>query len=222
MALKKPPKKKPPKDPMRQSKLKTILFFLLVGYGLYYLYETDPPGPNPFEVKNLPSITAEPIQKKDAFPLPFEHRGWELMPVASYVITARVIAVKHYDDKFSRLAPVDVIVGWKKMANPNTYALAKINPINRYFNMDLSPSLDNYLSRGELYSSMANMHLIPYDKKTEELILALQPGMQISMIGHLVNAKSRARKLKLPTSTKRTDAGPTGSETMLVQKLVIR
>lgn len=222
MAKKKPSKKKPPKNPMRQSKLKSILYLLLIGYGLYFWYEHDPVGPNPFEVDPLPPITAQPMQTKDNFPLPFEHRGWELMPVGRYVITGRIIAAKKYDDPFKRIAPVDAILGWGRMANQSMAMGVKFEQQNRYYNMEISPTLEAQISRREMNESMANMHLIPYNNVIEGMIERFQPGMQVTLIGHLVNARSRVgKKLKLRSSTKRNDAGPNASETMLVQRVVI-
>lgn len=216
---KKPIPKKPPYKRKSAAKLKKLLFVLLVAYGAYFMWQQDPPGPNPLNVSKLPPITAAPQMTKLALPWPYQHRGFELMPVAEYMLTARVLDIAKHDDKFAQVAPYSIVVGWGKMSDQRVAAALQVNIQGRYYSFERSPSLSNFIDEEKIRHNMANMYLIPYDATVQRFLDTLQPGMQVSLIGYLVNAKRN--KLRLRTSTSLSDAGPGGSEVMLVQRVVV-
>lgn len=57
----------------------------------------------------------------------FEFRGYQVRPLATFAVRARVLAREDYVmGKEAELSPVDLALGWKRMADPAVYEALNI------------------------------------------------------------------------------------------------
>ena len=63
----------------------------------------------------------EPLQVELQDPMPMNprsHEGYEILPLATYDIEARVLSVETYSwDQGAELAPIDLALGWGPMSD---------------------------------------------------------------------------------------------------------
>lgn len=160
-------------------------------------------------------VDAAPSQQPLAEAAPAIAVGeFELQPRATYDITARLLARRRYWwDAESALARLDFAVGWGAMSDSGLLDQLRLRQSHRFFHVTwpAQPPIDT----AELFSSAANMHLIPADPSVERALDRMRPGQLIRLRGRLVDAR-RADGWFWPTSLSREDLGAGACELMWV------
>src|SRR5262245_23512627 len=126
----------------------------------------------------------EPIQQ-DAYRDSFEFKGYKMVPLASFAIRARVLSSENYRfDAGAKLSPIDLALGWRRMADPAIYRSLNITQSSRWYHY--SWSTQPPIPVEEIVRSSANMHMIPANSAVENALEQAAEGDYIRIKGYLV------------------------------------
>lgn len=135
---------------------------------------------------------------------------------AHLTLTARVLSRKSYSwDEESKLAPVDLALGWGRMSDSDVLADIDISQSNHFFYWRTKKFP---IPRREIETSSANMHMIPADSKVKRQLEAVHAGQVIHLEGFLVNAR-RPDGWYWNTSMTRGDTGAGACELVYVENI---
>lgn len=167
-----------------------------------------------------PILLDDPIQKDILVPIaPFEKNGYLLTPLAKFETQARVLGTKHYSsDREAALVPVDLALGWKRMAENEVLEKFEISQDGRFYYWKTKAFP---IPRAEVESQSTNMHLIPADEVIEESLKSVQPGDTVIFNGYLVEARAKDN-WHWRSSLTRTDTGAGACELVYVTSFEIR
>lgn len=191
---------------------KKVLFFIaLIAYGSYYSWQKR-------SVTYGPGVTVatEPMQSEVDDATSVEMNGYQVKPLEEFSIEARVLGAEHYSmGRESDLAPVDLALGWGPMSDESVLKDISISQSNRfyYWHVDTFP-----ISRKEIETHSANMHMIPADDDIEERLKDIRPGQIVSISGYLVEVKA-SDGWHWRSSLSRSDTGNGACELVLVKSL---
>jgi len=152
-------------------------------------------------------------------------RTWErgdahFSALAQFDIRARVLSANHYTfDRQSDLSPVDLALGWGPMSDTNVLADIKITQSGRYYFWGPRMGHTLPISRPEIISHSANMHMIPADDSVKKTLLAVKRGELVTIAGFLVEV-TRPNGWKWRTSLTRTDTGGGACELVWVERVI--
>lgn len=165
-------------------------------------------------------VLDDPIQKGITDSIaPFEKNGYLLKPLAEFQAQARVLGAKHYsDDREAALVPVDLALGWKRMADDKVLEKIEIRQDGRFYFWKTNAFP---IPRAEIETQSTNMHLIPADEIIEESLKAVQPGETVIFSGYLVEARAKDN-WHWRSSLTRTDTGAGACELVYVTSFEIR
>jgi len=147
-------------------------------------------------------------------------KKYRIRPVNTFRLIARVLAKKrHYFDEWHTLLPIDLSLGWGKMADLD---LIKSDDVQFWhegrFNTWDAASL-NHFTEDEIIRKSTNIHILPANKSIKEyLFSAVQKGDLIYLEGDLVDVQDE-KGVWTPTSTRRDDTGAGACEILLVRKV---
>lgn len=150
----------------------------------------------------------------------FVHEGYDLTPIASFDISARVLSRKNY--RFGReadLSPVDLALGWGRMSNIDVIKDVKISQRGRFY-FWRAPSRNKPIPISEIIRSSANMHLVPSGSDVERQIRGIEKNDIVRIKGYLVNVKHKDG-WRWGSSTSRTDTGNGACELIFVTEVVV-
>jgi hypothetical protein len=191
---------------------KLFIFLALISYGAYQHFSHQP-------IMHGNGIIAsqQPVQNSTN-QSNFTHNGYKITPLESFEIEARVLSSEHYSfGREADLSPVDLALGWGKMSDEAVLSKINISQSNRfyYWHVDEFP-----ISRREIETQSANMHMIPADSKIEEILKAVRPGQVVKLSGYLgqVNASDGWH---WKSSLTREDTGNGACEVIYVKALVV-
>lgn len=197
---------------MRGWLLCLLLFIAAVWYGAsLFLPISRPPGV---------LVAREPEQVLIAGVMtPFEKQGWALRPLATYAIEARVLHTAHYRDfnAASALVPYDVVVGWGPMSDSAVLEKFTFTQSMRWYHWQSWGSLP--ISRQDVETHSANMHLIADNDDIGHTIAWLRPGALVFLQGYLVEATRPGEARPWRSSLRRDDTGDGACEVMLVRSI---
>lgn len=185
------------------------LIVLLGGWALW------PPGP----VSTPPGVLAEeaPVQTT-CDPQTWEVNGYKLSALAAFSMKARVLSTDRYHfDRESDLVPEDVAFGWGQMSDRRILDQLDISQSGRWYHWSCQ---EFPISRGNIETHSANMHLIPADAEVRHTILSLRRGQVVSLEGFLVRADSPDGWHWISSLT-RDDTGAGACELVYVQRLTV-
>ena len=161
-------------------KLKLAGLALALLLGAWALW---PAGP----VKTPPGVLApdDPVQTS-CDPQSWDINGYKVGALAAFSLKARVLSTERYRfDREADLVPEDVAFGWGQMSDRRILDQMDIGQSGRWYHW----SCQSFpISRGNIETHSANMHLIPADPEVKRGILALRPGQVVSLEGYLVRA----------------------------------
>ena len=165
-------------------------------------------------------VLDDPIQKGITDNIaPFEKNGYLLKPLAEFQAQARVLGAKHYsDDREAALVPVDLALGWKRMADDKVLEKIEIRQDGRFYFWKTNAFP---IPRAQIETQSTNMHLIPADEIIEESLKAVQPGETVIFSGYLVEARAQDN-WHWRSSLTRTDTGAGACELVYVTSFEIR
>jgi hypothetical protein len=135
---------------------------------------------------------------------------------ATYELDALVLSVKNYADRYSVIAPVDIVIGWGHMSVPENLRGITVHQKKRSYDLVMSRSAGP--ERLQAHNLTANMHVIAATADIQSVIKSLLPGQRVQMAGFLTNVKARSG-WSLKSSRDRTDTGEGASEVFYVTTL---
>lgn len=145
----------------------------------------------------------------------FEFRQFHIQPLAGFMIRARVLSrSRYFIGTESQLSPVDLALGWKRMADPEIYGALNISQRGRwyYYSWQNEPPIP----LPEIVASSANMHMIPANDAVERTLEQAGEGRFIKLKGWLVEAR-RKDGWHWRSSLSRTDSGGGSCELVFVE-----
>lgn len=137
--------------------------------------------------------------------------------VEAFSIEARVLSRRDYrSGREADLSPTDLALGWGPMSQDRILEHFDIGQSNRWFTWR-ADSLP--ISRAEIASSAANMHLIPASEAAAEQLARVREGDRIRVQGHLVDVTA-TDGWRWRTSRSRSDTGQGACELILLDRIV--
>lgn len=145
----------------------------------------------------------------------FAFKGFQIQPMARFAIDARVLSREdYYLGKEADLAPLDLALGWKRMADPVVLRQLDISQGRRwyFYRWQGEPPIPAQ----EIVESSANMHLIAANGSVEKTLRKARAGSLVRLTGHLVNATD-ASGWRWNSSLTRSDSGANACELVFVE-----
>lgn len=168
-------------------------------------------------VYQSPDITIEQVpQQSPTESTLFEHKGFQVTPLADFALSARVLSRKDYRfGKESQVSPTDLVLGWGALSDPKVIEKISIRQSGRWYfwQVDQFP-----VSRRVIETHSANMHLIPANKEVANTLKTLKLGSLISLRGYLVQLDADDG-WRWRSSLTREDTGANACELIYVQHL---
>ena len=204
---------------MNKSSIRNfIIFIVLVLAGFIYvtffqknnLIETD-------YKKDKIILLDDPYQENIDNPVSFNFKGFKIIPLANFRIKARVLSCRKYKvGKESKLSPMDLALGWGRMANPEILKKIKITQGNRwyYWKTNKYP-----IPRREIETHSANMHIIPATKEVKKILMKVKKGNIVYIEGKLIEVLKKNWHWK--SSLSRKDTGSGSCELVWAKKIII-
>lgn len=158
-------------------------------------------------------VSNEPIQEKVPEYRWINKKNYQLGISDTFKIKGLVISRRHYiADERADIAPMDIVLGWKKMSDPAILRHINIRQNNRFYYWHVS---EFPLPRAELELSSTNIHLIPNNESIEKTLKNLKKGDTVELDGYLVDVKAEDGFI-WSTSRTRDDSGDGACEILLV------
>lgn len=159
------------------------------------------------------SIGQPPLQHDLDQPLTIQIDDYLLTLIADFQLEARVLGRRDYRrDAGSRLAPIDLALGWGPMAQADVIDQIAIRQRGRFYfwRVETYP-----IEHHDIVRNSANMHMIPASPAVFAELQRAERDRHIRLRGFLVNV-DRADGWRWRTSTTRTDSGDGACELVLV------
>lgn len=145
----------------------------------------------------------------------FTFKNYSVKPLANFVIRARILSATRYSlDTSAELSPLDLALGWKRMADPAVYKTLDISQGGRWYRYawkDAPP-----IPLQEIIESSANMHLIPADESVARVLNQATNHRFIKIKGMLVEIKN-SNGWSWRSSLTRKDSGGGACELIFVE-----
>jgi hypothetical protein len=182
---------------------------LLAGWALW------PAG----AVSTPPGVLAEADPAQAACdPQAWDVNGYKVSALASFSMKARVLSTERYRfDREADLVPEDVAFGWGQMSDRSVLEKLDIGQSGRWYHWSCQ---EFPISRGNIETHSANMHLIPADGEVRRAVLSLREGQVVSLDGFLVRADSPDGWHWI-SSLSRNDTGAGACELVYVQRIAV-
>jgi hypothetical protein len=160
----------------------------------------------------------EPLQGP-AREAPFAFGEYQITPLASYDVEARVLSVEPYSmDGGARLSPLDFAVGWGPMSDTAVLDHFRVTQGARFFT--IYPDDEAIDLRTALRGS-ANMHLIPATSDVRDQLEGVRAGHVVRLKGHLVKVDGPGGYI-WESSLTREDTGNGACELFYVEEVARR
>lgn len=163
-------------------------------------------------------INEAPLQKNLKRSESFAFKDYQIIPLAEFNITAKVLARKDYSlGRESDLSPVDFVLGWQSMSDEAILEQIDIKQSGRWYHWRVQSFP---IPRKEIETQSANMHLIPADDYIENLLDDVKQGQLISIEGYLIRAEAD-NNWAWQSSLSRNDTGAHACEVIFVKSVNI-
>ena len=163
--------------------VKSLAFiaFLVVAWFAYS--RINPPITYPPGVL----LAGDPTQNAPPDEVPFDYGKFQLKPLATFVLDARVLHRKNYHyDLGASLVPVDLAVGWGRMSDQAVLDQLKISQASRFYYYEYPHQPP--IPKEEIISHSTNLHLIPSTDEIAARCKSLRTGELVHLSGLLVQA----------------------------------
>jgi hypothetical protein len=118
---------------------------------------------------------------------PIEHTGYRITPLQSFSLEARVLSTERYRfDHEADLSPIDLALGWGPMSDSAVLSEIEISQGRRFY---FWRTQDLPISRREIETHSANMHMIPATPSLARALKSVRPGQIVKLSGYLVEAR---------------------------------
>lgn len=190
-----------------------LLLFILVGYGIFHFVSN-----RPVSVPDGVLVNEAPLQYDTSEPV-IQHKAFQLVPQATFDITARVLSKANYHaDREAKLVKTDLALGWGRMSDSRVIEQLNISQSNRFFRWRYQGKPP--IPTAEIIASSANMHLIAANDHIQNKLDDIRPNQVIHITGKLVNAITD--NFLWNTSTTRNDTGAGACELVYVETVSIK
>ena len=202
--------------------MRNWLLLAIAALAAYWWMQHEPAmavvaAPPDVHLPTVP-ISDAPLQRNVDGPV-FKVNGFEVRALATYSATARVLSTERYryGDE-AGLSPMDLALGWGRMADPKVIDRLTITQGGRYYTWRYQRAPP--IPRQEIVESSANTHIIPASAAVAQTIARAGRGDIISLKGYLVQV-SKPDGWHWRSSLTRSDAGSHACELMFVQSAVV-
>lgn len=172
---------------------------------------------------NLPAhgpTAPAPTQKAASGVNGWQVGEYEITPLASYELTARILSKTPYqpqDGREGELSPVDLALGWGPMADDAVLSNMTVSQKDRWYFVRWRNSP---ISKTEVIQNSANTHMIGATPEITEQLLALEPDQVVRFRGYLVQATADDG-WSWKSSTTRSDTGDGSCEVFWVEAIEV-
>jgi hypothetical protein len=163
------------------------------------------PAPNQGSVGDMPS---------------WRSGEYDIEPLATYDITARVLSVKRYPngtDRFADVSSVDLALGWGRMADRDLLEQLNVRQDGRWYFVKWRGLP---LTAEQVIESSANTHILPASPKIAEKLAGVKAGDVVTLRGYLVNTRG-SDGWTWASSVTRTDTGGGSCESVWVEDVEV-
>lgn len=192
-----------------------ILSPIIIIIGLYFIFREQ-------EIILSPGVLApgNPKQTIIKNQKPWLVDDFNYYPIAQFEVEAKVLSIKFYgSDKMSEFCPVDIALGWGKMSDQSIVDQFEIKQQHRWYVW----RTENFpIPKKEVEESSSNVHIIPANKKIDDILDDVIRGNIISLKGKLVNVNEVGEKFVYKSSTQRNDTGSGACEILWLEDLSIK
>ncbi len=191
---------------------KLIIAVLLIAYGGYQHFSTKPIHGDKTAAQVQAEKTASTVNGA------FQLNGYTISPISPFAIEARVLSSKHYtSDREADLSPVDLALGWGRMADDGVLKDVSIVQKGRFYFWRV---LQFPIPRKEIERSSANMHMVPANGEVEQTLKNIEQGQTVSIKGSLINVRADDG-WQWKSSTTRNDTGKGACELVYVEQVFV-
>jgi hypothetical protein len=136
--------------------------------------------------------------------------------LAAFGAYARVLSTNHYlFDGAADLSPVDLALGWGPMSDSRVLAHLHISQGGRFYHWRSLSRDPLPITRADISSHSANMHMIPASDDVKKTLLDIRKGELVRLAGYLVRV-DKPNGWRWQTSLSRTDTGAGACEIVWV------
>jgi len=133
-------------------------------------------------------VAAEfPVQESATGFEPFQHGDYQLTPLATFQLKARVLGREDYSlDAGADLSPIDLALGWGPMSDEAVLEHIDIDQSGRFYfwSTETLP-----IPRREIEQHSANMHLVPAYNRIQDTMEDVREGNVVMLRGYLISAR---------------------------------
>lgn len=193
--------------------LKTAAFFVAIILAWFVYARVNAPITYPPGVL----LASDPEQGSPPNDAPFDYKKFQLKPLATFVLDARVLHRKIYRyDRGASLVPVDLAVGWGRMSDQSVLDQLTISQSARFYYYEYPHQPP--IPKEEITSHSTNLHLIPSSNAIAAQCKSLRRGELIHLSGLLVEATGPEIGTWRSSLT-RTDSGNGACELVWVEEI---
>lgn len=146
----------------------------------------------------------------------FRHGDFQIEPLASYQIKARVLARESYRfDNESALSPLDLALGWGPMSDTAVLDKIDIRQSGRFYYWQVE---DFPIPRQQIEVNSANVHLVPANASVEKRLKSVRVGQVVTLKGLLIAARGDSG-WQWRSSLTREDTGNGACELFWVEEM---
>ena len=168
--------------------------------------------------QSAPPLSGQPKQSAKPSCEPFQINDYTITPLADFVIQARVLGSERYRfDGGAKLAPLDLALGWGRMADSQVLNGIQISQSGRFFFWG-APTFP--IPREEIEQHAANMHMLPANPSALRELGRARPDDYVRLWGFLVRI-SKPDGYLWQSSTTRSDTGRGACEVIWVERVQI-
>ncbi|WP_119966282.1 hypothetical protein [Simplicispira lacusdiani] len=183
-------------------------------------WRTRDAGPKPSLQREqaVHALAQEPVQTPSQA-VPFAVGEYELRPVADFSVRARILGRENYRvGREADLSPLDLALGWKRMADPAVYQALNITQGGRWYRYSWKDQPP--IPVREIIESSANMHMIPASAAVRRALDRAREGRTIELVGKLVEVRHPSG-WRWNSSQSRSDSGAGACELVYVESAVV-
>lgn len=177
------------------------------------------PAPAAPVAASVPAVFAELPRQTATTQAPFAWQAYRIRPLADFSIRARVLSRENYRlGREADLSPVDLALGWKRMAEPAHYQALNITQGGRWYRYSWRNQPP--IPAQEIIASSANMHMVPASAAVRAQLAQVRQGDWVRLRGRLIEA-THADGWRWTSSLTRADSGTNACELVWVESLEI-
>lgn len=170
-------------------------------------------------VANAAATTNAPVQSELNSKKTYKKAGHQLEAVAAFQVQAKVLSAAQYrTGREAKISPVDLALGWNKMASDTLLSQVAVTQSGRFASMQYDPTQD--INVNDIIHNSSNVHMIPATRELDKTLHGIKKGQIVQIEGYLVNIRHKDGWRWL-TSTSRTDRGDGACEILLVKAVKI-